>query len=333
MTRAAVLESLGGFLPAKVVPNSELVQRMDTTDEWIRTRTGIRQRHVVSPGQATSDLAVEAGRSALDSALGSGVDLVLLATTTPDRPVPATAPEVATRLGLRDVPAFDIGAGCSGFLYGLATARAYLVSGAADRVLMIGADAFSTYVDPTDRTTAPIFGDGAGAVVLRAGTADELGALGPLEIGSDGELAELTVVAAGGSRQRGSGVPPEPADGSLVMRGKDLFMNAVMRMSDSARSVLKQADWELADIDCFIGHQANRRILDAVGEELGLAEERVAVNIDQVGNTVAASIPLAMADAVRQGRLSAGDRVLLAAFGAGATWGAATLRWPATITA
>ncbi|HET8683462.1 MAG TPA: beta-ketoacyl-ACP synthase III [Micromonosporaceae bacterium] len=326
--RAAVLAGLGTWLPPRVVDNAELCRRFDTSDEWIRSRTGIRQRHVVEPGMSTADLAVEAGARALKSAHGCGVDTVVLATTTPDHPCPATAPEVASRLGLAGVAAFDVAAVCTGFVYALATGAGLIAAEVAEQVLVIGADAFSTILDPTDRSTGAIFGDGAGAVVLRRGLAIELGALGPFDLGSDGEQAGLIMVPAGGSRQRSTGARAADSEHYFRMAGKPVFRHAVLRMAASARVALDRAGWTAQDVDHLVAHQANARILRAVGDELDLPPGRVVRNVDTVGNTAAASIPLALADAVRDGHLRPGDRVLACAFGGGLTWGSTTLCWP-----
>ncbi|MEC3977522.1 beta-ketoacyl-ACP synthase III [Amycolatopsis sp. H20-H5] len=327
--RSAVIAGIGSWLPNHVVTNEDLAAQLDTSDEWIRSRTGIGTRHVIDEGMATSDLAVEAGSRALKSAGCPDVDGVLVATTTPDRPCPATAPDVASRLGLGSVPAFDIAAVCSGFVYGLAVASGLIALGALERVLVIGADAYSTILDPRDRTTRAVFGDGAGAVVLRAGHADEDGALGPFDLGSDGALADLITIPAGGSRQRSSpDRPVEREDVYFQMQGKKVFKNAVARMSESAREVLGRSGWTVEDVDHVVAHQANQRILNAVAAELGVPGERVVSNIERVGNTSAASIPLALVDAARSGALRPGDRVLLTAFGGGLTWGSTTLRWP-----
>lgn len=322
----AVLAGLGGWVPPRVVGNAEIAPRLDTTDDWIRTRTGVSQRHWIEPGMSTVSLATEAGSRALKSAGLSKVGAVVLATTTPDRPCPASAPEVASRLGLPQVAAFDLGAVCAGFVYGLAAGAGLISAGVARDVLVIGADTFSTIIDPTDRTTAMIFGDGAGAVVLRAGSPDEPGALGPFDLGSDGDLAELVMIPAGGSRQRVGG----PGEHFFTMQGKPTFRHAVQRMASSARAVLAEAGWRTEDVDWVVAHQANRRIIDALGTALDLPADRLVSNIDRVGNTVAASIPLALADAAD--RMRPGDRVLLTSFGGGLAWGSTALRWP-TITA
>lgn len=326
--RSAVIIGVGGWVPPRVVTNDELAQVLDTSDEWIRSRTGIRSRHLVDPGTATAALAVEAGGLALKSAGGVDVDSVVVATTTPERLCPATAPLVASRLGLTGVAAHDVSAVCTGFMYGLADAVGQIAAGIATRVLLIGAETFSTIVDPTDRHTAVIFGDGAGAVVLRAGEADECGAIGPIVLGSDGGLADLITIPAGGSQQRSTGRPAPPEDHFFRMRGREVYRHAVERITDAARSALQRAGWTPADVDRFIPHQANVRICDTVADNLGIAPARRASNIERVGNTAAASIPLLMADEAAAGSLGAGDRVLLAAFGGGATWGAATLTWP-----
>ncbi|MET9550489.1 beta-ketoacyl-ACP synthase III [Streptomyces sp. NPDC006627] len=326
--RSAVVCGIGSYVPPNKVTNDELSQRLDTSDAWIRSRTGIAERYVVSPGTATSDLAVEAGQRALKSASTEQVDAVVLATTTPDQPCPATAPSVAARLGLGHVAAFDVAAVCSGFLYGLASASGLIASGMAERVLLVAADAFTTIVNPEDRTTAVIFADGAGAVVLRAGDAGEPGAVGPLVLGSDGELSHLIEVPAGGSRQRSSGTPGEPGDQYFRMLGRDTYRHAVERMTATSQEAAERSGWRLDDVDRFAAHQANARILDSVAERLGIPAERQLSNIEQVGNTGAASLPLLLSQSAADGRLDAGHRVLLTAFGGGLSWGATTLVWP-----
>ncbi|RNF92745.1 beta-ketoacyl-ACP synthase III [Streptomyces botrytidirepellens] len=328
MNRAAVLAGLGTWLPEHVVTNDELARRLDTSDEWIRTRTGIRQRHVIGPGQSTGDLAVEAGRRALKSAGTDQADMVMVATSTPDRPCPATAPDVASRLGLTGVPAFDIAAVCTGFVYALGMAAAVIGSGATGSVLVIGADTFSTILDPEDRTTRAVFGDGAGAVLLRPGDPGEPGALGGLDLGSDGSRSELIEVPAGGSRQKASGRSAEETGAYFTMQGRAVFSEAVRRMATSVATAADRLGWAPGDIDRVVLHQANARILAAVADRMGLPAERFVSNIGRVGNTVAASIPLALADGVLEGALRPGQRVVLGGFGGGLTWGAMGLRWP-----
>ncbi|MEX1656937.1 beta-ketoacyl-ACP synthase III [Streptomyces pseudovenezuelae] len=328
-TRAAVLAGLGGYLPPRTVTNEELSRRLDTSDEWIRKRTGIERRHVADQGVSTGDLAVEAGHRALKSAGGSdAVDMVIVATATPDQPVPATAPDVAARLGLGPAAAFDLQAGCSGFLYGLATASAALIAGHAERVLLIGAEVFSTVLNAADRTTAVIFGDGAAAVLLRAGTADEPGAVLAIDLGADGTGKDLITIPGGGARQRSTGQRPDPDAGYIHMRGKETFAHAVQRMEQSSRVVLGKVGWSADQVDHVVGHQANLRILHTLALQLGVGKQRVISHIQEAGNTSSASIPLALADAGARGRLHTGQRMLLTAFGAGLTWGSAVLTWP-----
>jgi 3-oxoacyl-[acyl-carrier-protein] synthase-3 len=329
--RAAVLTGLGTYVPPRIVTNDDLSRTLDTSDEWIRSRTGITQRHWAEPGTATSDLAVQAGQRALKSAGSSEADLVVVATTPPDHSCPATAPDVAARLGLDAVAAYDIAAVCSGFLYAMASATGAIAAGIAERVLVIGAETYSTILNPEDRSATVIFGDGAGAVVLRAGDPGEPGALLGHDLGSDGSLKDLIIVPAGGSRQ-----PAAPADASgkrpaetyFHMEGKPVFRHAVTRMAASSQTMLDRVGWAPESVDWFVGHQANVRILHAVADQLGMAREKTVVNLDRVGNTSAASIPLALDDAVAGGRLTPGDRVLMSAFGGGVTWGSTALVWP-----
>lgn len=324
----AVICGIGYWLPARVVTNAELCARLDTSEDWIVSRTGISCRRWVELGQATSDLAVEAGKSALKSAGGGPVDAVVLATTTPDYRCPATAPAVAWRLGLGGVAAFDVSAVCSGFLYGLATAAGFIAAGMAERVLLIAAEAFSTLLNPDDRTTQPIFGDGAGAVVLRRGRADEPGAVGPFVLGSDGDRSELITVKAGGSRQPSPGPAPDSGSQYFQMRGREVYRQSTQRMSAAGTEALTAAGWQLSDVDRLVAHQANARVTAALAARLGLGQDAVAQNIAEVGNTAAASIPVLLAQATLSGTLKPGHRVLLVAFGGGLTWGATTLTWP-----
>ncbi|GGM25221.1 beta-ketoacyl-ACP synthase III [Micromonospora yangpuensis] len=330
MRRSSVIAGIGGYTPDQVITNADLCRRFDTTQEWIVSRTGISTRHRVAPGQSTSDLAVAAAQAALESAVdlgGPAVDLVILATTTPDRPCPATAPLVAARLGLDTIPAFDLSAVCSGFVYALSVADGMIAAGTARRVLVIGADAFTTILNPGDRATATVFGDGAGAMVLRAGEAGEPGALLGFDLGADGNQADLITVAAGGSAR------PDPreadeADRWFAMRGQAVYRHAVLRMTETARAAMAVAGWQPNEVDRLVAHQANARILTTVGAELEIPPDRVYSNITNVGNTVAASVPLALADAAAAGVLRRGDRVLVSAFGGGTTWGAAAFTWP-----
>jgi 3-oxoacyl-[acyl-carrier-protein] synthase III len=327
VTASAVIAGLGTWLPARAMDNAELAEVVDTSDEWIRSRTGIARRHLVDPGTGTVDLAVGAGDLALRAAGMARTDAVVLATATPDRLCPASAPEVAARLGMTGVGAFDVAAVCTGFVYALATGAGLIAADIAASVLVIGADAFSTILDPRDRTTRSVFGDGAGAVVLRAGTQGEPGAVHSFDLGSDGHQAELIMIPGGGSRTRSEG-PVEPDQLYFTMQGRTVFMQAVLRMSESSRRSLDRAAWKIDEVDHLVAHQANQRILRSVADELGLADSQVVSTIEFVGNTVAASIPLALGDAVAGQRLRPGHRVLLTAFGGGLTWGSAVVQWP-----
>ncbi|MEU9331082.1 beta-ketoacyl-ACP synthase III [Streptomyces canus] len=328
MTRTAILAGMGAVVPPRSVENEELARTLDTNDTWIRTRTGIRTRHWTDTGTSTGDLATAAGARALKSAGVDSVDLVILATSTGNQPMPATAPEVAAALGLGQVAAYDISAACSGFLYGLSAAAGAIASGVAGRVLVVGADVWSTRLDPQDRSTIIIFGDGAGAAVLRAGHADEPGALLGFDLGSDGAGRELAQVAGGGSRERGSGRPPSPEDAYMTMQGKEMFTQAVNKMAASSELLLERIGWSAADVDWCAAHQANVRILHTVADLLGLERSRMLVHLDKVGNTSAASIPLALTDAAVSEQIKAGDRVLMTAFGGGLSWASTAMRWP-----
>lgn len=322
-----MLTGLGTCLPEQQITNADLAERFDTSDEWITTRTGIRTRHWVGPDTATSDLAVEAGRRAMASAAvtAADVDMVVLATTTPDHPCPATAPDVAARLGLRTAAAYDVSAVCSGFIYALACAHGHLTAGTVRRVLVIGAETYSTILNPRDRTTGVIFGDGAGAVVLEVTDDDsDSGSLVGLDLGSDGSQKDLIRVPGGGSRMRSV----SDDDRYFTMDGKAVFRHAVSRMGESAAALVDRVGWNRESVDHLVGHQANVRILRALAEYLELPAERAVINLDRVGNTSSASIPLALADAAAENRFDVGDRILLAAFGGGLTWAAAALTWP-----
>lgn len=327
MSVRAVICGLGACLPEHVVTNADLAAHLDTSDEWIRTRTGIRRRRMVEPGTSTGDLAVAAGQAALESG-GGDADFVLLATTTPDRPCPATAPEVAHRLGLDEVPAVDVAAVCSGFVYALALAEALVRGGTCERPLVIGAEVYTSIINPQDRDTAVIFGDGAGAALLRRGRGGEPGAVRAVDLGSAGAGSDLITVPVGGSRRPGRSEEVPPEQRYFRMQGREVYRQAVNRMSVSARTVLDRAGWQPASVRAFVGHQANQRILDAVSDRLGIATRYRYGNIAEVGNTAAASIPLALADTAADGRVRPGAPTVLTAFGGGLTWGSAAVTWP-----
>ncbi|MDT8913698.1 beta-ketoacyl-ACP synthase 3 [Amycolatopsis sp. PS_44_ISF1] len=327
--RASVIAGVGACKPARVIRNTDdPIASLETTDTWIRSRTGIVSRGWVADGESTGDLAVRAGRQALDQAGVTHVDLVMVATITPDHRLPATAPWVAAQLGLGTVPAFDIVAACAGFLYGLAAGEAWIRAERADRVLLIAAETMSTMVDVSDRGTAVLFADGAAAVVLRRGTADEAGAVLAVELGSDGEQKDLATVPAGGAR-RPDRAQAEPLwEHSLQLQGPQTFTQAVTRMTEVSRSVLRTVGWQSTHVKAFIGHQANQRILDKVADLVGIAPDSRLGNIRYTGNTSSASIPLVLAEAVQGGFVEPGVATVLTAFGGGAVWGAAAMTWP-----
>lgn len=318
-----VIEALGTAVPPRAVTNDDLALTLDTNDEWVRTRTGIAERRFADDDTATSDLAVEAGAAALKAA-GGDVDTVVVATTTPDHILPSTGPLVASRLGLGEAAAFDVNAVCAGFVYALSVASGLLATGTSERVLLVGAEVMSRVTDPDDRATRVLFGDGAAAVVLRAGTPDEPGAVGPFDLGTDGERANLLEIPAGGSRRPVDDAALRERAQYLRMDGREVYRQAVRRMVESSTNILQRTGLSIDEVDALVAHQANARILEAVGDRLGVSPERRVANLARYGNTSAASIPLALAE----GGLRAGDRVLLTSFGAGMSWGSALVRWP-----
>jgi 3-oxoacyl-[acyl-carrier-protein] synthase III len=309
----AAIASVGVSLPDAVVPNAQIAPRIGVTDEWIVRRTGIRTRRVAGPDERLATHATNAAAAALRRAgVSAGeVDLVLVATTTPDEVMPNAAPQVAHELGATRAGAFDIGAACTGFLSALAVGAAQIESGRVQTAVVIGADLMSRITDPEDRATAAVFADGAGAVVLRA-TAHE-SRIGPIVLGADGAGADHIIV------------PRE--NGTIQMRGHETFREAVARLALSTVQAVRAADVRLEDIDLFVYHQANGRILSAVGERLSLPADRVVDCISEYGNTSAGTLPLALAYVETEGRLKPGHRVLLGAFGAGFTWGATVVEW------
>jgi len=315
---------MGAYLPQRVVSNHELSRTVDTSDAWIVQRTGIRQRHIAAEGEMTSDLACAAARKALQNAgfAADRVDMIVVATTTPDHTFPACAAAVQAKLGADRAVAFDVQAVCSGFVYALAVADNFIKAGQVETVLVIGAETFSRLLDWQDRSTCVLFGDGAGAMVLRAedgtGTVFDRGVLATW-LGSDGRHYRDLYVD-GGPSSTGT-------TGHVRMNGREVFRFAVNALSTATRNVLEMAGLEVGDVDWLVPHQANRRILDAVSRNLGLAEDRVLVTVGEHANTSAASVPLALAAASEAGKLESNQIVVVNAMGGGFTWGAGLLRW------
>lgn len=317
----------GSYLPKRVMTNAELERMVDTSDAWIQERTGITERHIAAPDQAASDLALAAARKALKAAGLSPqqVGLILVATATPDMPFPPTACLVQHKLRASSAAAFDLGAVCSGFVYGFSVAAGLILSGAYDTALVIGAEVFSRILDWEDRNTCVLFADGAGAAVLQA--TDQPGVFASY-MGCDGGLADLLMVPAGGSRAPTTQDTLRQGLHYLKMaNGKEVFRSAVQSMARSCTAVLEETGLEPADVDVLIPHQANLRIMQALAQRLSLPEDRLVANVHKYGNTSAASIPIALDEAVRSGRIRGGHVVLMVAFGSGLTWGAVLLRW------
>jgi 3-oxoacyl-[acyl-carrier-protein] synthase-3 len=328
--RYARIAGVGSALPPRAVPNSFFETIVETSDEWIVDRTGIRERRFAGPGETTATLAADAATAALRSAGLSpqAVDLVVVATCTPDQPVPSTGAFVQTRLGIT-CPAFDVNAACSGFVYGLSVGDAFIRSGSADRILVIGSEVMSRFLDMTDRGTCILFGDGAGAAVLEPG--DSPGIIDST-MALDGSAADLLLIPGGGSLEPAS--PETVAAGRHYIQmpdGRVVFKLAVTAMADACLSQLEKAGLTPRDVDVLIAHQANTRIIVAVGKRLGIDLDRAFINVDRVGNTSAASIAIAMDEAWRAGRIKPGDLVLATAFGAGLSWGANLIRWTAPL--
>lgn len=318
----------GSYVPERVLTNAELSEMVDTSDEWILTRTGIRERRIAAEGEFTSHLATQAARRALEQAglEATEIELIIVATITPDTPTPATACYVQQSLGAIHAVAFDISAACAGFLYAMKLAKRLISDGAFKNALIIGAEKLSSVTNWEDRSTCVLFGDGAGAAVLRRAHPGE-GAIVATEMGTDGSLTHLLKIPGGGTA---CPITPEniashPA--TLHMQGKEVFKIAVNRMKEAAEKVIERAGWKAEDIACVIPHQANRRIIDAIADRLAVPNERVFVNLDKYGNTSAAAIAIALDEANRTGAFKRGDSIVLVAFGAGLTWAAAAIRW------
>lgn len=320
----SVVQGCGSYLPERIVSNDELAKKVDTSDEWIRQRTGIRQRHIAAVGEFTSHLALKASERALAHAgiEVSDLDLIVLATATPDETFPATATRVQSALGMTRGAAFDVQAVCAGFVYGVSVADSMLKAGLASTALVIGAETFSRILDWSDRGTCVLFGDGAGALVLKAekgeGSSADRGILANA-LHSDGRHHDILYVDGGPSSTRTTGL--------LRMEGKEVFKHAVVNMAGVVTEVLEKAGLSRTDIDWLVPHQANKRIIDGTGRKLGLSPDQVVVTVDKHANTSAASIPLALDTAVKDGRIKRGDLVLLEGIGGGLAWGASLVRW------
>ena len=323
VTRSVVL-GCGSYLPSRILSNSDLSRMVDTSDEWIRQRTGIRERHIADEGETTADMALKAARAALAAAGtdAQSIDLIVLATSTPDNTFPASAVSVQAGLGITHGAAFDLQAVCSGFVFGLATVDGLLKTGAFERALVIGSETFSRIIDWKDRSTCVLFGDGAGAVVVEAqrkpGTREDRGILGA-RLRSDGRHKSKLYVDGGPSSTQ--------TVGHLRMEGRAVFKHAVAMISDVIEDTFKATGYTAADIDWFVPHQANQRIIDDSAKKLGIPPEKVITTVAKHGNTSAASIPLALASAVAEGRIKRGDLVMMEAMGGGFTWGAVLVRW------
>ncbi len=327
MANYAAITGWGMAVPERVLTNADLERMVSTTDDWITTRTGIRERHIIGPGESTSTLATEAARRALHSAglAPTAIDLIILATCTPDRPFPATACTVQANLDIPSAAAFDLAAACSGFVYGLNVATSMIRSGAARNILFIAADIFTHYINWHDRNTCVLFGDGAGAVVLQPSD-QPYGQLACV-LGASGKDEDLMAVDAGGTRLPATPELLEQGRQYVYMNGREIFKLAVRGMGDSSLQVIADAGLTPDDIALVVPHQANLRIIEATAKRLNMSMERVFVNLDRYGNTSAATIPIALVEAAAQGRIKHGDYVLLTAFGGGLTWASTVIRW------
>jgi 3-oxoacyl-[acyl-carrier-protein] synthase-3 len=323
MARKAKIIGIGSYLPEEIVTNNDLSQILDTSDEWITTRSGIKQRHRAADGQATSDIAMQAAQQALADAgiTANDIDMIIVSTTTPDLTFPATAALVQKKLGISHGAAFDVQAVCSGFVYGLSVASAMVETGQAERVLLIGAETMTRLLDWEDRATAVLFGDGGGAVILQAteiGNETDAHIIGSY-LRSDGNLTDLLYVDGGPSTTG--------TTGKLRMQGREVYRHAVGNIAEAINSLLQRYELTVADIDWFVPHQANKRIIDGVAKKIGLPPEKTVVTVQDHANTSAASIPLALHELVKSGRVSSGDLIMLEAMGGGLTWGANLIRW------
>jgi len=325
--RTCSIAGVGSYVPARILTNADLEKMVDTSDEWITSRTGIKERRLAAENEFTSDLAAEAALRAMKMAgvTAQQIDLIIVATITPDMPFPSTACLVQRKIRAKRAAAFDLEAACSGFIFALEIAQQFIMSRTYDTVLVIGAEKLSCITDWGDRNTCVLFGDGAGAAVLQ-NRPNSHGLLTAV-MGADGEKADLLFMPGGGSRCPASAQSVKARLHYLHMNGKETFKNAVQAMQTAAEESLRRCELQISQIKCIIPHQANRRIIDVVGERLGAKPEQLFVNVKKYGNTSAASVAIALDEAVRSGRLRRGDLILLMVFGAGLTWGAAVIEW------
>jgi 3-oxoacyl-[acyl-carrier-protein] synthase-3 len=325
--RTCSITGVGSYVPAKILTNADLEKMVETSDEWIITRTGIKQRRLAAKDEFTSDMAAHAARRAMKMAgvTADQIDLIIVATITPDMPFPATACLVQQKIGARRAAAFDVEAACSGFIYALEIGQQFIMSRTYDTVLVVGAEKLSSITDWTDRNTCVLFGDGAGAAILqsRPGSHGLLTAV----MGADGSKSNLIHMPAGGSRCPTSADSVAARLHYLRMDGRETFKNAVQAMHNAAKEALRRCELDITKIKCVIPHQANRRIIDVVGERLGATPEQLFVNLDKYGNTSAASVAIALDEAVSSGKIQRGDLILMMVFGSGLTWGAAVIEW------
>ena len=326
--RSVAIAGTGKYLPEKVLTNADLQRMVETSDEWIVERTGIKQRRIAAEDEATSDLAIKAGRDALENAgvKAEDLDLIIVATVTPDMAFPATACFVQKALGAPKATCFDVSSACSGFLYGMELARQFIATGAAEKALVIGADKLSAIIDWTDRNTCVLFGDGAGAAVLQP-AAEGTGEILSAYSGSNGTLDEILNVPGGGSRHPLTAENIGQKTNTMKMAGREVYRHAVTTMMSAAKEAIRRAGLTPDDIECFIPHQANLRIIETIAAKLDVPMERFFVNLESYGNTSAAAVAIALDEAQRSGRIERGDHILMVVFGGGLTWASAVVRW------
>jgi len=320
------ISAVGHYAPAAILTNEDLERTLDTSDEWITTRTGMKRRHIAAESEATSDLCIAAAQNALNKSelAASDIDCFIVATSTPDYAFPATACIVAAHLGATGKPAFDMEIACSGFIYGLTLAAGLIRAGIYSRIMLVGAETLSKIVDRNDRSTAILFGDGAGAVVLEASTENSFLSS---ELGADGRRPEMLCLLGGGSRRPFTAASLEAGEQYLRMEGREIFKFAVTKMIESTGIALRDAGLQKSDVNWLIPHQANRRIIDAAAKYLDMPEDKVIINIEEYGNTSAASIPMALSEALDAGRIKGGDIIVFVGFGGGLSWGAIVWKW------